>query len=425
MESESLRGHAPGETQVAMVEPEIVRQIRALAALKWGIRRIARELGVNRGTVRRYLRGGEAAEVQLRPSARRLTDDGRTEVLRLFDTTAEGNAVVVQQLLAEGGLDVHVRTVQRALAPHREQRRARELATVRFETAPGHQMQIDFGEKWVWIGEERVRVMLFVAVLSYSRREYVRAFRSQRHDDWREGLAGAFRHFGGVTQTVLVDNARALILERDRERGTVRLHPAFEAFCRDWGVTPRACYPYRARTKGKTERGVGYAKSNALAGRRFESWAHLEAHLGQWMAMADERIHGTTHEQPRLRFDRDESAALRPLPARPLPVRQRRLARRVASDCFVDVDTVRYSVPHRLVRQQVEVLVGDDQVVVFDGAEIVARHARCDEPHRRVVDPSHFEGLCRVTTSDRVAGESLQSYGRTLADYEAVLGGAS
>ena len=91
----------------------------------------------------------------------------------------------------------------------------------------------------------------FVAVLSYSRREFVRAFRSQRHDDWREGLVSAFRHFGGVTQTVLVDNARALVVDRDTERGTVRLHPAFEAFCRDWGVTARACYPYRTRYEAR------------------------------------------------------------------------------------------------------------------------------------------------------------------------------
>ncbi len=413
------------ETHVSMVEPEIVRQIRSLFALKWSIRRITRELGVNRGTVRRYLRGGDLAEIQKRPAARHLTDEQRAEVVRLFDTTAESNAVVVQQLLAERGLDVHVRTVQRVLAPHRTQRFAAELATVRFETAPGHQLQIDFGEKWVWIADERVRVLLFVAVLSYSRRTYVRAFRSQRHDDWREGLAGAFRHFGGVTQTVLVDNARALVVERDVERGTVRLHPAFEAFCRDWSVTPRACQPYRARTKGKTERGVGYAKSNALAGRRFESWAHLEAHLARWMTMADERIHGTTHEPPRVRFERDEATALHALPARPLPIRQRRLARRVATDCFVDVDTVRYSVPHRLVRRSVEVLVGDDEVVVFDGAEIVARHARCDEPHYRVVDPAHFDGLCRATTTDRIVGVSLPSYGRTLDDYAAAIGGAS
>jgi transposase len=424
MESESLRDQPPRATTVVMVDPEIVRQMRALHALGWPIRRISRELGVCRKAVRRYLRGGEAAEVQTRPARRALTDEQRAEIVRLFDTTAQGNAVVVMQLLAEGGVDVNVRSVQRVVERHRRDRRAAELATVRFETAPGHQMQIDFGEKRVSIGGVLVRVLLFVAVLSYSRRVFVRAFRSQRHDDWREGLVGAFRHFGGVPQTVLIDNPRALVIAR-ADGGAVRLHPAFEAFCRDWEVVPRACQPYRARTKGKTERGVGYAKSNALAGRSFESWAELEAHLERWMVLADERVHGTTHEKPRERFERDEVAALRALPARPLPVRQRRLARKVATDCFVDVDTVRYSVPHRLVRRAVEVLVGDDEVVVFEGREIVARHRRCDEPHHRVVDPTHFEGLCRVTTSERIIDTTLQSYGRSLDDYAAVLGGES
>jgi transposase len=405
-----------------MVDPEIVRQIHSLAAYGWGARRIGRELGVARGTVRRYLHRGDAAETQQRRSRRKLDEGTRALAIELFDTTAEGNAVVVRQLLAERGIDVDVRVVQRLLRPHRQQKSAAEVATVRFETAPGHQLQIDFGEKVVTIAGQRVRVMLFVAVLSYSRRVYVRAFRSQRHDDWREGLAGAFRHFGGVTQTVLVDNAKALIIDRDG--GTVRVHPAFEAFCKDWGPAVRACRPYRARTKGKTERGVGYAKSNALAGRQFEAWAALEAHLASWMLMADERIHGTTHEPPRLRFERDEAAALAALPARPLPVRQRRETRVVATDCFVNVDTVRYSVPHRLVRRSVQVLVGDDEVVVFDGGEIVARHARCGEPHQRVVDPAHFEGLCRVTTSDRLVTTPLAPFGRSLADYAAVVGDA-
>lgn len=419
MEPEALQSPAVAGTDGLMVEPEIVRQIRALSELRWGMRRIAHEVGVDRKTVRRYLRSGSAAEQQERPSRRALSDEWRATAIDLFDTTAEGNAVVVRDLLAERGVEVDVRVVQRLLAPHRRARIAAEAATVRFETAPGHQLQIDFGEKVVSVGGVRCRVLLFVAVLSYSRRCYVRAFRTQRHDDWREGLAGAFRHFGGVTQTLLVDNARALIL--DREGGAARVHPAFEAFCRDWGVTVRACQPYRARTKGKTERGVGYAKRNALAGRAFDSWAALEAHLERWMAMADERDHGTTHEAPRLRFERDEAAALLPLPARPLPVRQRREARRVAADCFVDVDTVRYSVPHRLVRRAVQVLVGDDEVVVFDGAAIVARHARCREPHRRVVDPGHFEGLCRVTTTD-VVTTTLAPYGRSLADYAAAIG---
>ena len=144
MESESfgsgasLPDQASRASHVLMVEPEIVRQIRALRELKWGTRRIADELGISRGTVKRYLRGGAEAEVQTRPSARSLTDEERAEVVRLFETTAEGNAVVVQHLLAERGIEAHVRTVQRVVEPVRDQRRAAEVATVRFETAPAH-----------------------------------------------------------------------------------------------------------------------------------------------------------------------------------------------------------------------------------------------------------------------------------------------
>ena len=422
MESEQLQGAVAASTQTVMIEPELVRQIRALEAMQWGSKRIARELGVALMTVKRYRRAGADAELQRRPTRRDLDDEQRAKARELFDTTAEGNAVVVTQLLAEHGIDVDVRVVQRVLQPHRQTKRAAEAATVRFETEPGHQLQIDFGEKHVMIAGQRTRVMVFVAVLGFSRRCYVRAFRSQRHDDWREGLAGAFHHFGGVTQTVLVDNAKALIL--DRVDDVVRVNPAFEAFCKDWGVAVRACRPYRARTKGKTERGVGYVKHNALAGREFSSWAALEAHLAWWMQMADERDHGTTHEAPRVRFVRAEAAALMPLPARPIPVRQRRESRKVASDCFVNIDTVRYSVPHRLVGRMMQVLVGDDEVMIFDGAERVARHGRCHEPHQRVVDAAHFEGLHRVSSSLRITSTVLAPYGRSLADYAAHVGGA-
>ena len=375
---------------VAMVDPEIVKQLRALSALGWGAKRIARELGIARNSVRRYLRGGVAAERQRRPRAWTLDEEQREKAVALLDGPAEGNAAVVKRLLAT---EVPLRTLQRVLAPHREAKQAAELATVRFETAPGHQLQIDFGEKCVSIAGVRRRVYFFVAVLGYSRRIYVRASLSQRHDDWREGLAGAFRTFGGVTQRVLVDRARALIVGEDRESGAVRVHPAFAEFCKDWRTGVAACRPYRARTKGKTESGVGYVKRNAIAGLAFTSFEALETHLSRWMLEADSRIHGTTRERPKERFERDELPALQPLPSVRLQVRQRRVRRRVANDCFVDVDTIRYSVPHRFVRRTVEVFVGDQDVRVFDGGQEIARHPRHREPFERVVDPKHFEGI--------------------------------
>lgn len=408
-----------------MVEPEVVRQMRLLHEAGWGAKSIAKEVGVARNTVRRYLRS-PLAEVQVRPSARALDEGGLVQARELFVGPAAGNAVVVQQMLEERGVEASVRTVQRAVAEQRRQQRVAQVATVRFETEPGSQMQIDFGEKWVTIAGELVRVFFLVAVLSYSRRLFVKAFLNQRSDDWREGIAEAFRHFGGVTRTLLGDNAKALVLGRDRATGVVTFHPAYLAFCRDWNVEPRACGPYRARTKGKTESGVKFVKRNGIAGRSFESFASLEGHLVDWMLGADTREHGTTHERPIARFDRSERSALRALPSRPLVVRHRRLRRRVSNDSFVDVDTIRYSVPFQYVRAQLDVVVGDASVEVFLGAERVALHRRSSEPHARIVEPAHFEGLWRRTPAPVVTTDSpLEAFGRSLSDYEAAMEVAS
>lgn len=410
--------------EVPVVEGEVVLAIRALADCGVGSKAIARAVGVARNTVRRYLRQPIETEGQIRPAARRLTDDRRVEVRALYDGPAGGNAVVVQRLLAARGLTVSVRTIERAVADLRRARHVAQLATVRVETSPGDQLQIDFGQQRVSIAGTDVRVFLLVAVLSYSRRLFVKAFLNERQDDWREGIAAAFVHFGGVPRTLLGDNARALVLGRDRGTGTVVFHPAYLAFCRDWDVQPRACAPYRARTKGKTEAGVKFVKRNGLAAQAFASFAALEAHLAAWMVLADQRAHGTTHEAPVLRFERDERHVLRPLPVRTLPRREQRLRRRVAHDAFVDVDTVRYSVPFQLVRDHVDVVVGDEVVRILHGATVIATHARSREPFARVVDPTHFAGLWRpaVTRDDRPAA-SLRALGRNLADYAAALDG--
>lgn len=409
----------------AMVDPEIVQQIRGLRAQKWGKKRIARELGIAPNTVKRYLRGGDAALVQVRPEARALDATQRERAVALFDEIAEGNAVVVHRELVRDGAAASVRTVQRVVADRRREQRAAAVATVRFETAPGHQMQIDFGQKKVWVGAALVTVYLLVATLSCSRRTFVKAFLGERAAEWLDGIAGAFRRFGGVTQVLLCDRARCLVASTDRATGAATFTPALLQFCRDWSVTPRACAPYRARTKGKVESGVKYVKRNALAGRKFTSFAALELHLEQWMAEADERVHGTTHERPLARFERDERSALRPLPD-VTPHHVRVVQRRVANDAFVDLDTVRYSVPYALVRERVEVWATALEVRVFSRGALVATHARSFEPYARVVDPAHHRGLWR-RAEDRpaVSGERLEQLGRSLADYAAVVEGGA
>jgi transposase len=255
-----------------MKAPDEVAAMLRLKALGWGVKRIASEFGCSHMTVRRYLDRGGWVEYQTPRRSKAL--DGLEDWLAERFRQHRGNADVVrQELLAEHGMAVSLRTVERAVAHLRREFEAEARATVRFETPPGRQMQIDFGERQVMIAGARVRAFLFVATLGYSRRPHVRAFRHERQDDWFEGMESAFRTFGGVPAEVLLDNARALVERHDAATREVVLNAKLHAFARHWGFRPRACAPYRARTKGKDERGVGYVKSNAIAGRQFASWA--------------------------------------------------------------------------------------------------------------------------------------------------------
>lgn len=184
--------------EVPVIEGDVVTAIRTLAERGVGKKTIAREVGVALNTVRRYLRQPLAAGVQTRPAARRLSDEDRRTARKLYEGAAAGNAVVVQRLLAGRDVTVSVRTVERAVADIRQAQRASALATVRVETPPGDQLQVDFGQKRVRIAGVRVRIFLLVAVLSYSRRLFVKPFLNERGADWREGIAAAFAHFGGV-----------------------------------------------------------------------------------------------------------------------------------------------------------------------------------------------------------------------------------
>jgi transposase len=376
-----------------MRTPDEVAAMLRLRALGWGERRIATALGCSRRAVRRYL----AAEgwVGYRKPRRGKKLDGLQEWLAERFRRHRGNADVVRQdLEREKGLEVSLRTVERAVKGLRRSLAAEARATLRFETPPGRQLQIDFGETRVFIGGEPVKLHLFVATLGFSRRVFVRAFRHERQSAWFDGMEGAFCCFGGVPQEVLFDNARALVEDHDAATREVRFNERLHGFARYWGFRPRACAPYRARTKGKDERGVGYVKSNAIAGRRFDGWAELEAHLDWWMReIADQRIHGTTGEAPIARFVREEVAALRPLDGRPPFDPMRELIRRVKTDATIEVDTNSYSVPWRLIGETVAVTVAGGRISVRHCGGEIASHGEIAGRRQRVMAAAHLEGI--------------------------------
>jgi transposase len=416
-----------------MQTPDDVQAMLKLASLGWGAKRIAAELGCSRNTVKRYLRQGgwQPYQAPVRPG---VLDEHMAWVQERF-LRHRGNCDVVRQdLKREFGLDISLRTIQRSVAHLRQDIQAQGVATIRFETPPGHQLQIDFGTVRLTIGPEAQKVHLFVATLGYSRRTYVAAFQHERQSAWLEGLEGAFRHFGGVTRELLLDNARALVEDHDAQTREVRFNDRFHAFCRYWEVVPRACAPYRARTKGKDERGVGYVKRNAIAGHCFDSFEDLQGHLSQWMRdVADVRIHGTTGERPIERFDRDERSVLRPVDGKAPFQQVRELTRRVQSDACVELDTNRYSVPWKLIGETVTVTATEQMVRVYHAGQEVACHAYSQLRRATVIERKHLEGIVGAQFAgvtwlarpvppppDPAPAELL----RPLQEYERVLGGA-
>ena len=197
--------------------------------------------------------------------------------------------------------------------------RPRELteAVRRFETPAGFQGQVDFATFNLPWG----RRYALVVVLGYSRLLWLRFFARQSMQILFAGLESAFGAFGGVPRELLFDQMRAVVIGDDRlNSGALVLNTEFLRFAAHWGFRPRACRPYRAKTKGKVERPIRYLRESFFYGRTFLNDADLNAQSERWLATtANLRRHRTTDESPQLRFERDERLALKTLASAPYP----------------------------------------------------------------------------------------------------------
>ena len=374
--SEMLAAAPGGAAEAQLIDERSWGAVRALWERGVSKKAIARELDLDIKTVRKWCR--QAWSPQKRRSRGRVLDAWEP-FLRRRAPEVGFNAMVLHRELAGQGYEGSYAALAKYVAPWREAWRGPELPTVRFETGPGEQAQVDWGTSWVYLGEERVRVHLFTMVLGYSRRLFTKAYRSEGLGPLLDGHAAAFAHFGGRTATILYDNPRTIVTDKDESTGRVVWNATFKDRMEFYGVETRLCRYYRAQTKGKVESGVKYVKRNALAGRRFRDFEELNAWLLDWcLTVADERLHGTTHEKPSQRFERETLIAV---DLRAPSPRERVESRVVPRDSYVAVEANRYPVPLEWAGQTVEVRIQSEEVwITLSGAEPV-RHARLAGKH--------------------------------------------
>lgn len=373
--------------KLSMTEHET---ILSLLRLGWSERRIAREGGHHRATIRRITRAlGEPQSVPEVP-----TDLPRSrsscEPHRSFIETAAAkgrNAVAIYQDLVEhhgytGSYDAIKRFA-------RKLRKREPKISCRFETEPGQEMQVDYGEGALTrdprTGRYR-RPRLFTLTLSNSRHTFQKAVWNSSTEIWCRLHEEGFAYFGGVARTIRFDNLKEGVIKPDVY--DPQLNGLYAKLLEHYGVVPLPCRPYAPDLKGKVESAVGYAQKTALKGRRFESIEEQNVYLARWNERwAATRIHGTTKRQVRAMFD-EERPFLQSLPATRFEY-YRICQRTVHFDGYIEVDSAYYSAPPRYVGRKVIAHVGRLWIRILDPTthECVREHPiALHKGQRRTID---------------------------------------
>lgn len=365
-------------------------------------RGISRFLGVDIKTVRRHLQKAGWTPYS-RPEEKRSVLAPYMPWLFKRLKEVDYNARVLYRELCHQGYTGSYETVKKCVSEYRV--RPLEKACVRFETSPGQQSQVDWGNAWTWFGEQRVKVHIFSMVLGFSRRLFGRAYENEKLGCLIQGHERAFEWFGGMTREILYDNPKTMVTLHDPLTGQLIMNKKFEDFVHYYGFQGRFCWPYRPETKGKIESGVKYIKRNFLKGRRFKDLDHLNQELERWcLETADERIHGTTHERPRDRF---QAERLIPVGRTKPYVFYPAISRKVSRDARVRLNSNDYSVPWVYAGQCVDLKVCGRDLHIVQNGETVAIHSLLEGRHQSSFHPAHYEGLLSYQRSLKALKEAL------------------
>src|SRR5580692_2843341 len=426
--------------------------ILTLAGNGWSNRRIARELGINRETVSKYLLlarpkpaistpgsepdpnskpaipiSGSGPPPDSKPAISTAGSAAGRQSLCLPHLTQIEAAVgvglsaqrIYQDLVCDSGFTGSYQAVKRFV---RHLRETQPIPFVRMEVEPGAEAQVDFGQgAWVVVDGKRKRPHLFRMVLSHSRKGYSEVVWRQTTECFIRCLENSFRYFGGVSRTLVIDNLRAAVTRADWY--DPELNAKVAEFCRHYGTVILPTRPAMPHHKGKIEAGVKFAQNNALKGRSFTSLSAQNLFLLDWESgVADTRIHGTTRQQIGKVFNDVERAALLSLPAGLFPVFEE-APRTVHRDGYVELQRAYYSVPPEYVGRQVWVRWESRLLRVFNQRrEVIAVHVRA-EPGKFTTDPTHLhsphrrviqQGLDHLLNRARLIGRHTGSWAEAM-----------
>lgn len=299
------------------------------------------------------------------------------------------SAVRIHEKLENQGFDGKYTVVREYVSSKKDE--LNEKATVRFETMPGLQGQVD------WAYFENIRVLqngewkklyCFIMILGYSRTRYIEFVTDMSTNTLIRCHINAFRYMGGYPEEILYDNMKQVVIKRLLKQDESEMNKQFEDFAGFYGFKPVLCRPYRGQTKGKVERTVEFVRDNFMTGIRFSSLDDLNGQALAWCNKVNAKVHSTTNEIP---FDR--------LKKEPLSVLKREYIidklnfRKVEKDCLISYANNKYSVPSEYVGKEVAVIVLDNVLAAYYQGRQVALHRVSYQKRDMVVNPAHYRRL--------------------------------
>jgi len=372
-----------------MIDRQTVFEILRLEHEGLSIQKISDALCLTRKTVAKYINNPNPH----RKSAKRASklDPYKEEISRLLQTDPKASAVVIKQRLEPlgftGGITIlkdYLRTVRPAPA--------KRISYIRFESAPGEQMQIDWGHFGSLSYGATSRKLYALAVIEcYSRMLYVEFTHSQKQESLHQCLLNAFRFFGGSPKELVFDNMPTAVIERQGR--LIRFNDAFLEFLAIFKIFPKACNIRAAHEKGKVERIIGYVRKNFWPLRIFTTLTDVQGQVRHWLAtVANVRVHQTTGEPPRKRFAKE---MLRPLPEL-LPDCRETKRLLVHKDFAVRFDGNCYTTPPWAIGKHITLKASQNIISLYEREKVIASHNRCWQRRKRIELPAHKELVKKI-----------------------------
>lgn len=363
-----------------------------LKAQDLSYREIARETGHSRNTVRKYLRdGGSTKADQPKPQRTSKLDPYKDDIDRLVSEGLLSVPAIMSRIVPLGytGKESILRAYVRGIRP---KAKSKQTAIRRYETPPGKQSQFDWGI-FNYIdsrGTER-RIPGFYMTLGRSRRSYLEFALSADIYGLITCLINAFFYFGGLTDAFLTDHMKTVVIDGNTKDG-YEFNSQMEDLANFLGISIKLCKVRRPQTKGKVERGIRYAKENFWPARTFSDLADLNQQALMWCREADNRIHQSLGITPNEAFVA-ELPHLRPLPNRESLYGFEKRIRKVTADSFVSFAGVKYGVPWKYSRSQVEVLPKERTLEIYSAGELIASHPLSYQKRSLVYLPHQYRGI--------------------------------